>query len=88
MTKKAVRNLKILKTLFQPQLVSSIIACHNPPGSEFPEMEHGYLFLLYLLYPLNFATTKSKNCTQFKHFRIIRPKVISIELSNDLNPEK
>ena len=41
MTKKAVRNLKILKTLFQPQLVSDIIACHKPPGSEFPEVEHG-----------------------------------------------
>lgn len=40
MTKKAIRIVQILKTLFQPQLVSNIMACHKAPGSEFPQVEH------------------------------------------------
>ena len=87
MTKKAVRNLQTPTTLFQPQLVSSITVCHVPPGSIFPQVERAYLFLLYLWYPLNFATIKSKKSTQSKHARIIWLKIILIESFNDFEQE-
>lgn len=50
MTEKAVRNLKILKTLFQPQLVSNIIACHKPPGVNFLKwnMANYFFYIFYI----------------------------------------